>query len=258
MSFMASRFSRETLCEFGKYHETNVERGHAVTPDGLKRARNSVGVAEIARENARSMRRRDPNPHRIATLPICTSVSSRARLAWSMRTRSTNSEGLALSSLRNRRLRERSETPASAASVSVRQCSCGSSAIFSANLERRWSRIPCAASSGENCPCPPGRIRKTTWRRATAKAIGRPKICLDQRKRQIDAGRDACRCPDIAVTKVDRFRINIDLRSKSTKTLDIAPMSCCSAPIKQARCCEEECASANGHDTAPAPARRLD
>src|SRR6202043_1515090 len=73
-----------------------------------------------------------------------------------------------------------------------------------------------------------------------------------------DACRDACRCPDIAVTKVDRFRINIHLGSKSTKTLDIVPMSCCSAPIKQARCCDEECASANGHDTAPAPARRLD
>ena len=35
-------------------------------------------------------------------------------------------------------------------------------------------------------------------------------------------------------------------------------MSCCSTPIEQARCCEEECASANRHDTGPAPPRRLD
>ena len=69
------------LCGSGEDHEANVERGHAVAPGGLKRARNSVGVAEIALENARSMRRRDPNPHRIATLSICASVSSRARLA---------------------------------------------------------------------------------------------------------------------------------------------------------------------------------
>jgi hypothetical protein len=69
------------LCEIGDYHEAKVERAHAVAPGGLKRARNSVGVAEIALENARSMRRRDPNPHRIATLSICASVSSRARLA---------------------------------------------------------------------------------------------------------------------------------------------------------------------------------
>jgi hypothetical protein len=83
-------------------------------------------------------------------------------------------------------------------------------------------------------------------------------ICLDQRKRKIDASRDACRCPDIAVTEVDRLRINIDLGSKSPKALDVAPMSYCSTPIKQACCCEEECASANGHDTGPAPPRRLE
>ena len=31
-----------------------------------------------------------------------------------------------------------------------------------------------------------------------------------------------------------------------------------STPIEQARCCKEECASANRHDTGPAPPRRLD
>ena len=55
-----------------------------------------------------------------------------------------------------------------------------------------------------------------------------------------------------------RLRINVDLRSESTKTLDEAPMSCCATPIKQARCCEEECAGANGHDTGPAPPSRLE
>ena len=81
-STMASCSSYEVeLCEIGEYHEANIERGHAGAPGGLKRARNSVGVAEIALENARSMRRRDPNPHRIATFSICASVSSKARLA---------------------------------------------------------------------------------------------------------------------------------------------------------------------------------
>jgi hypothetical protein len=35
-------------------------------------------------------------------------------------------------------------------------------------------------------------------------------------------------------------------------------MRYCSTPIEQARCREEECASANGHDTGPAPPCRFE
>jgi hypothetical protein len=77
--------------------------------------------------------------------------------------------------VRNKRLSDRCETPASAARMSVRQLAPGCAVTFSASFWILGLPADCAASSAENWLCPPGRIRKTTCRRAIARATFRPR-----------------------------------------------------------------------------------
>src|SRR3954452_18745960 len=162
------------LRQLRKDDKADIEDRHGCFPAVANRERNSVGDTAIVRVKARSMRRNEPNPQWNAMLSTVSSVSISARRAMSMRTRSTKSAGLTSRLARNRRLSERNETPASAASTSVDQSVVGFSVTFSASrLILGWFD-DWAASSDENWLCPPGRIRKTTWRRATASATSRP------------------------------------------------------------------------------------
>src|ERR1700758_1273483 len=109
------------LCQSREDDKADVEEWHVGPPLVLKRDRNSMGEAAIIRANARSMRRRDPNPHAIAIDSTFSSVSSNLRRARSTLTRSTKSAGLVFKPARNKRLSERCDTPISAARASVRQ-----------------------------------------------------------------------------------------------------------------------------------------
>src|SRR5215472_768551 len=114
--------------------ETDIEERHVGSPAVLKRERNSVGDAAIVRAKARSMRRSDPKPQETAMVSTVSSVSSNRRRARSVRMRSTKSAGLTFKPDRKRRLSERSETPISAARMSVRQSSRGCAEMFSASF----------------------------------------------------------------------------------------------------------------------------
>src|SRR4029450_9867686 len=91
--------------------KADVEERHGWAPFVLKRDRNSLGEAAIARANARSMRRSEPKPQAIAMVSMFSLVSSNRRRARSMRTRSTKSAGLTFKSAPKKRMSERCETP---------------------------------------------------------------------------------------------------------------------------------------------------
>ena len=74
-----------------------------------------------------------------------------------------------------RRISERCDKPASAASASVLQSAQGASLTFWASFRIfSLTSTDCAASSEENWVCPPGLMRKITCRRAIASATPRP------------------------------------------------------------------------------------
>src|SRR5262245_23020732 len=70
------------------------------------------------------------------------------------------------------------------------------------------------------------------------------KIGLDHSERQIHARRNTRRCPDIAVSHIDRLIIDVHLGPKSTKTIDAIPMRRGASAVEYPRCGKEERATA--------------
>jgi hypothetical protein len=79
-------------------------------------------------------------------------------------------------------------------------------------------------------------------------------VLLDQRQREIDAGRDSRRRPYVSVPTEDAIRLNPDRWILSLKTSCIPPVRRRSTPVQQSSRREGKCARADARNT-PASAR---
>ena len=131
------------------------------------------------------------------------------------------------------------------------------SAIQACRRSKRSSPC-CRASVALNCAWPPGRLRKTTSWRATAKRELAAEILLDQRQRQVDAGGDAGRGPDIAVLDEDRIGLQLHLGKALGELGAAAPMRHRAPSVEQAGGRQQERAAAHRGDAPRGLRARLD
>jgi len=83
---------------------------------------------------------------------------------------------------------------------------------------------------------------------------GKTMVLLNQSQREIDAGRDARRRPNVSVPTEDAIRLNSDGRVFSLKSRCISPVRGRSTSIQQSSRREGKCACADARNP-PAPAR---
>ena len=176
------------------------------------------------------------------------SVSSSRRRARSVRTRSTKSAGLMFKPARNRRLSERCDTPACAASASVRQSARGCAVTRSASFATLLLPADCAASSAENWlwPARPDAEYDMAPRNCERKLAA--EVGLDHRQGQIHAGGHARRGPDTTILDMDGIALDAHGGTKPLQRVDLAPMRGRAPAVERSGSREEKRAAAHRGD----------
>ena len=112
----------------------------------------------------------------------------------------------------------------------------------------RTARPRCRSRVALNWAWPPGRLRNTTSRRATARATVATEVLLDHRQGQIDPGGDAGRGPIAAIGDEDRVRLDPDARMALGELGAVGPVRHRAAVVQETGCRQQECPRAHRGD----------
>ena len=239
---------KSSCVKFGKMTKPIVKTDMPDLPLVLKRERNSVGDTAMARANARSMRRKDPNPQ-LNAMEYDLFVGLQQPAASQINAYSFDKIGRADIEACSKKPTERAQGYT--------------------GLKREHVGLPIIRRVLTNFLGEPpdlrvarrlgGKLRReltlSPWANAEddmasgdcqgqcAAVVG-----FDHGQREVHTSRNAGRRPHASVLDVDRIAVDLDLWSKAFKLIHSAPMRCRPAVIEHTSSRKKECATANGCD----------